>query len=301
MAKTKTKKKTKAPILKPKFDREDMREYNKSGRFYVLPDGGDTVKYPSVTSVIGGGVPKPALMGWAGKYAAEFAVKNLEMVEQMVGGEGDQGAVDWIKGASGRYTRQAGMEGSAVHNFAEEYFHGFDPDPEDFFISDRSEEMMKQVIHFIHAIKPRMLHVEPLLYSKEHGYAGAADFIAKVKNPELLKLWRWKKKRQPVVLFDFKTSNSGIYPEVALQLAAYAHSDTLLTMDGKEHEMPAIDLAAAVHIREDSWSIQPLVIDDYVFDAFLAAMTVSEFQKSTDNWRGTRKVVGNPIARGGAE
>ena len=287
--------------MKQELDREDLRSYSRNGRFYVLPDGGDGNKFPSVTSIISGGVPKPALMGWAGKYAATTAVENHDLVGQMIEEDGKAGAIDWVKSASRRYTQHAGMEGTAVHDFAEALLLGEDPDPED-LPTERAIAMAHQVENFMQSVKPTLLHTEALLYSKEYEYAGAADLIVKIKNEKLKHLFGWEpvrtkngkiKRKHPVVLFDFKTSKSGVYGETALQLSAYTHADTLLTLDGEEHRPPRIDIGAVIHIRENSWAIVPVDISERTFQAFLAAKAVAEWR-----WNHERNAVGNIVARG---
>ena len=43
------------------------------------------------------------------------------------------------------------------------------------------------------------------------------------------------------VLLDYKTAGSGVWPETAFQLAAYAHAEFYVAEDGTERPVPAIE------------------------------------------------------------
>jgi hypothetical protein len=79
------------------------------------------------------------------------------------------------------------------------------------------------------------------------------------------------------VILDFKTTRSGISSKVALQLAAYANADVLFDGDN-EIEMPKVDMGAALLLRPDRWSFQPLRINDDIFSTFLALRRVYEWE-----------------------
>ena len=91
----------------------------KSGqRFYTWRNE----NYWSVTTILKA-LPKDALINWAKKYTAEYAVANLGALTELV--EADQdGAVDWLKGASFRARDKAADLGTYVHAAAEAYALG---------------------------------------------------------------------------------------------------------------------------------------------------------------------------------
>jgi hypothetical protein len=49
------------------------------GRYYIWPKTPD-IHYPSITTIIKQGVPKPFMVKWAAKRAAEQAVANLDIL-----------------------------------------------------------------------------------------------------------------------------------------------------------------------------------------------------------------------------
>ena len=61
---------------------------------------------------------------------------------------------------------------------------------------------------------------------------------------------------------DYKTSQSGIWPETALQLALYAGADVYLDSDGNEVPLPPIEALYGVHLREDGTYARYQVIID---------------------------------------
>ena len=96
--------------------RGPQMETSESGRFYVWHGE----RYRSVTSIISGGLPKPALIGWAKKVTAEYAVANLESLKVLVADD-PAGAVDWLKGAAYRDRDRKADIGLAIHAAAEAY------------------------------------------------------------------------------------------------------------------------------------------------------------------------------------
>src|SRR5437773_1920308 len=69
----------------------------------------------SVTTIIGGGVPKPALINWAKKFTAEYAWDNFDVLAEMRETDDRDGAIDWLKNAAFRSRDKAADLGSVVH------------------------------------------------------------------------------------------------------------------------------------------------------------------------------------------
>jgi len=76
---------------------------------------------------------------------------------------------------------------------------------------------------------------------------------------------------------DVKTGNR-IYPEVCLQLAAYAAADFIGQPDTTtEQPLPTIAAGAVLHLRPDGYQLLPVPIGWAVLEAFLAALAVFRF------------------------
>ena len=126
---------------------------------------------------------------------------------------------------------------------------------------------------FISDFDVGFLEVEATAWSDTHNYAGTLDAIILIEDES--------------VLIDVKTGASGIWPDVALQLCAYARADCLLAPNGERRPLPQIDAAAALHLRPDGYQLKPIRIGDDVFETFLALAQVASWERET-----SKSVVG---------
>lgn len=226
-------------------------------RHYKHPTIGGLLA-PSVTSIVGM-LPAPYLPKWNSKITAESAVNNIEEINDMltkVGGKAK--ATEWLKAAAERELHNAADIGTRVHEAIEQ------------LIADPNYQYDDELLPYLHGFwefekrfEPEWIHVEKSIFSMTHLYAGSLDAICKINNKK--------------VILDFKTTRSGISSKVALQLAAYANADVLFDGDN-EIEMPKVDMGAALLLRPDKWSFQPLRIDDDIFSTFLSLRRVYEWE-----------------------
>ena len=107
---------------------------------------------------------------------------------------------------------------------------------------------------------------ELTVYNKTHKYAGTLDFIADI--PAL---------GEGLTLCDIKTGK-GVYPEVALQLAAYRFAEFAETANNNARvEMPETERAFVLHLRPDKWEVVPVKVEQEQLDMFRMAMQVAWF------------------------
>jgi hypothetical protein len=263
-------------------------------RLYVDHDTG--VKLPSVTSVVGM-LPKPYLTFWASKLTAEYAVDNLPAITSI--SERDrEGAVDFLKRAPSRYTASRADVGSKAHDAFELLIRGerigrVDPD---------IRMHVRHFEEFLDAVNPELVYAEDIAWSEsvngreDLGYAGSFDGIVRiwVREENGRPVPTPDRSGEPVLLVvDWKTGKS-TYPDVALQLTAYARAKELILTTGERMPMPETDGAAVLHVTDQEWSFKPVDTDTHVFDQFL-------YLRETYNWdRGaSKKVIGKPLASGG--
>lgn len=211
---------------------------------------------PSVTTVIKGGVPKPALIPWAAKMAAEHAVANWTRLGTMPHLQ----RITEIKNAHRTYTEERAQVGDLVHSLIECWSTGI-PYPQ---WDDEVDSFATQFIAFMIAKRPEFIENEATLWSRKHGYAGTLDFIARIDSA--------------VILGDVKTGKR-VYPEVGLQLSALANADFLIRDDGTEEPIPPIDKMAALHVRPRSWKLVEIERVPECFGAFLAAKEVMHWER----------------------
>jgi hypothetical protein len=129
-------------------------------------------------------------------------------------------------------------------------------------------------------------------WSDTHEYAGSFDGILRLRLDE-------HGKPDPagepaLVMADWKTSKS-TYPDVALQMSAYANADKIIAPDGTETPMPEFDGALVLHITEDQASFKPVRIaaengQPDVFAHFLHLRDTFEWVQ-----RVSKTVLGDPI------
>jgi hypothetical protein len=230
--------------------------------------------FPSVTAILSGGIPKPALPRWAAKQAARYAVANAD---RLAGLPADV-AIGEIKRAPWAARDSRADLGSAVHALVEARITDR-PAPE------LPPEVEQQTAGYLAAFerfcdhwRPAWSTCEATVFSTWHGYAGTLDSIAVLDG-------------NVVTLLDVKTG-SQVYPEAGLQLAAYARGDFIGTPDGRELPLPEVEAAAVLHLRPRWYALCPVRIDAQVFAAFLAALRV--FEWSTEQAQG---VIGAPLAQ----
>lgn len=229
-------------------------------RFYVNPTSGD--KVPGVTSVLNQ-LPKPFLQYWAAKVVAEQAVDNVGgWINLALNGDRD-GAVDYLKRAPGRNTGKAADMGTEAHDIMEQMARGNSPGR----VAPDMRWAVDNFSEFLDAFQPEFLHLEETVWNLSPGYAGSFDAIAKIDGETLV--------------LDWKTTRSGVHAEVALQMCAYANADFIMSPDGEQVPLPAIDGAAVMHTRPDGegWKLVPVAIDsDVLLPIFHALLVTMDWQ-----------------------
>src|SRR6266567_1370968 len=147
-----------------------LSQQTKTGRVYRDPISG--VRVPSVTTIISAGYPKPALIGWAAKMAAQYTIKNWDFLEGLSDPEKERK----IKTAHVRSSDKAADLGTHVHAVCDAWQSGR-PFPE---WSAAADPYMSEFVSFLIDKKPKYKFLEVTLWSEGHGYAGTADFIAEI-------------------------------------------------------------------------------------------------------------------------
>jgi len=253
----------------------------KGPRFYFDTDA-PSIKYPGVTSVVGM-LPKPFLQFWSAKMAAELAVDSLDFIEGVHKRGGRDAAVQYVSGAARRYTKERSDIGSKAHDMFERMIRGQHVG----FVSPDMRPYQRNFAAFLDAVQPELVRAEDVAWSDTHRYAGSFDGILRLRLDEYGKP---DPQGDPaLVIADWKTGKN-TYPDVALQMAAYAHADKVIAPDGSEAPMPKFDGAVVLHITDEQAAFKPVKISAPVFDHFLHL-------RSTFDWDRTesKNVVGDPI------
>jgi len=223
-----------------------------SGHTYLL----DGEPCPGVTTILNDGVPKPALVDWAARETAGYALDHWDELAA------DGSAQRLRKMEKGRFARQreATARGTKIHDYAHRLAQGEEVEVPEPYVAH-----VDNYLRFVDEWHVEDIAAEAVIVSRRWNYMGTLDLLAKIRNEQ------W--------LLDWKTGASGVFPETALQLAAYAHAETRLVAHG-ELALEHVDRAAAVWLRADGYDVIPVDISDTTFRTFLYVMQVAKFARA---------------------
>lgn len=224
------------------------------------------------TTIIGGGIPKPALAYWAAKVAAETAADWVHGLHGRAGAD-----LEWVidsadpeslakqwKQAPWKKRDEAAVRGTAVHALAERLVHGEDVD-----VPDELVPYVTGYADFLDQWDVTPILTEKSVANREHWFAGRFDLIASI--PAL-------HDGAPIEI-DLKTSR-GVYADTAVQAAAYARAEFWVEDDDPDTEHPLPDIAATyvAHVTAEGTRLYELSPDrehiDASFETFLAALAI---------------------------
>ncbi|MFW0183802.1 hypothetical protein ACN082_09930 [Rothia sp. CCM 9417] len=234
-----------------------------------------------VTTLLGGGVPKPALMGWHARMVAEYVEANPLEIERLRGEptpteknpHGRSALVQALCKVPEGLRDSAGERGTLIHDLGQRYLEGAEV-----VIPPLYEPEVMGLVALIEALELTPLIVEKSLANRSHWYAGRVDFIG--TSPYL-------NDGQPV-LIDWKTSN-GVYGETALQAAAYAKAEFWVEDydPHTEHPLPEITATYVAHIRPGFTELHPLAESAEEIDAhFLQFQYAAEIARKAKDRAG---------------
>lgn len=231
-------------------------------------------KLYSVTTLLSHGIPKPALVGWAARTVAEYAVDQREAWVKIA--EDDRGAaVKLLSDARWRRNEKAATRGTDVHALIEEIALGGEPE-----VPAVISGYIEQFRRFLADHEPTYLLAEAPVYNLTYEYAGTLDAVVEIRGRKFV---------LDVKTTDKKPSarNRPPYKEVALQLVAYARAEFVGLSPPDRHTgstsryyvydpstpsepMPQVDGAFALAISPYDYRLVPARIDDSSWEKFLA-------------------------------
>ncbi len=283
---------------------------DEGGRAYTFGEPPET--FYSVTTIIGGGVPKYLHAHYA-KMVAELVVGDLQrpysragaivrrweragrayVADRQAAGElksikrADQlpaaeCVLRWLKGAPDRHRDAAATRGKLVHASAEDLVLVHAREATRLVLADGLAMpewpetirpwMESAFVPFLRDFRPEFVAAEATVFNRAQAYAGTLDTILRLHLPD---------GRIPTTVVDYKSGNA-IYSEVAMQLAAYARADFIGLPDGHtEVAMPIINAGLVLHLTPKGYHPRWVRIDDEVFTAFLYAREVYRWAQVT--------------------
>ena len=254
------------PNATRKIERRETRYFGRPGHEYHV----DGVKTPGVTTLIGKGLPKPALVDWAAREVAGYVARERDVVRALLDNSSDAQVVDALKSAHRHKRDAAAVRGTDVHSMADDLMHGREVDPGEL------RGYVDACVRFLDEWQVEPLVTEAVVASREWGYCGTLDFVGRLPDGT-------------IVLGDYKTSASGIFGDVALQLAAYAHADVYLDAQGEEQSVASLGITRGlgVSLLDGSYAVHELSIGEAPWRAFLHVAWVGRnvTRDTTNAWR----------------
>jgi hypothetical protein len=212
------------------------------------------------TKALAEGFPKPALIGWASNVVADLVMDRWDELLTMAPSDRDR----LLRRARYEYRDEAADRGKRAHTMIYQLARGAEVD-----VPDELKGYADAYDRFVEQWKPREVLLETPVFSFEFRYAGTLDVVADLADGQ-----RW--------LLDWKTGKN-VYPEVALQLAAYRYADVYLDANGETQPMIAVDACASVWVQDGVYTVRPVEVTPDTFAAFGAVLDVAAWRSVYDH------------------
>lgn len=253
------------------------------GRNHHYIDETTGARLPGVTTIIGKGIPKPALIGWAGKTTAEYALDHWDDLAAMPPSE----RLKAMTKAPNAARDGAAVRGTRVHALADRLTFG-----DEVTVPAELAGHVKAYAQFLDDFDVQPVQSEAVVYSVTNRHVGTLDLIADLLFPEMPEYDHLPRTPAGFVrcLLDIKTSKSGVYGEHAVQLAGYRYSEWLLDAPGAEPiPMPVVSWVGVVHVTAAGYQLVPVECGPEQYEVFLHAQRIAEFADTA------RDLVGEPV------
>ncbi len=270
-------------------------------RHYIHPITGE--RFVSVTTILQV-VAKTGLPYWAAKTVQEYALEQIPLLVQSLRRRAcdskgndrcglcrDCVALD-LRRAPDRLRDEAADRGKRIHHIAERHTLTGEIDPH----ADDIAPYVEQYLKWRHQFQPTFDASEMTVLNRAHGYAGTLDAIVRLG---------WcppaTKHLIGVPLVEDTKSGKGVYPEYALQLAAYRWAERVLLPLGDEVDLPDVsDTGLLLQVRPDNYYSRPVQIGQPTFDAFLRVLDFYRWQQEQADDVIGRAMYKPPTATGNA-
>jgi hypothetical protein len=259
--------------------------------WYRVPDTGEKLR--RVTTILTQGSSKgDALTIWAGNLVAETALDNLpQLVAASLTPARRQEMYDWLRRAPMRKKDERADIGSAVHRLIEARVLG-QPVPDE--LAD-DPEMAPYISHFQRCVAEWRIEFEAsemVVGNITDGYAGTLDYL--LRSPRIAAAFGVP--ARTTYVGDTKTGGEldvkGVYPEAALQMAAYRRAEVAWLRDGTRVPMPAVHGRGVVlHLRPEGYRLIPVDCGDQVYAAFRTIQAAADWATGL-----SKTVIGGALA-----
>ncbi|MFF7610708.1 hypothetical protein [Streptomyces lavendulae] len=236
-------------------------------------------KYRRVTTILEQGCAKgDVLTIWAGNITAETAMAHLpQLVAASRVPERREEMTAWLKRAHLRKKDERADVGKAVHRVIEAKILG-QPVPEELLANPELVPFLEHFHRFVEEWQVEFEASEMVVGSAQAGYAGTLDYL--LRSPLLAR--KYELPESQLFMGDTKTGGEldvkGVYPEAALQMAAYRNAQVAWLRDGSRVPMPpTYSTGIVLHLRPEGYRVIPVFCGDDVFRAFLTIQANAEW------------------------
>lgn len=245
------------------------------------------IKLWSVTTLVRMALGEgPGLVNWKIGQVAEAAIQKRGLIAKMIEEDGPEETARWLGSFARRRTAKAQIRGTDIHAAVEAIALGHQP-----VITPEIEPYVAQYRRWLEVWQPTFLLAEAPVYNLTHRYAGTCDGVMELEGHRLL--------------FDYKTTEHPPggekkrppWPEVALQLVAYAHAEEVGVLAEQRYEggkryyvydptarhepMPEVEGALCIVISPYDCLAVPVAITEEVWEAWLSVQDVARWQQQT--------------------
>lgn len=272
----------------------------------------DDLRLWSVTTILGI-LDKPALLYWASEQTAKEAIRIAKTLPARVEEDGVEATVKWLRDARFRRPKDSISDaefGTGIHALCEEYaLTGVKPTPDAQMFPGADLELARQCLdgfdRWLHEFQPTYLATEVTVYNATYGYAGTCDGFLSIDGVPLIIDYKSSRKSR-----DGRGQPTGLYPEVAAQLAAYRHAEVAAVWRARRFEsfrrryyllsqeeqaqgvaVPEVAGGLGIKITPEHVTAYPVQCDEEVFDAFLYMLETARWSFDL-----SKRVIGEPLA-----
>lgn len=237
------------------------------GRGHVYEVNGK--RYPGVTTILRSTLAKDALVGWAARTTAEYALDHWADLDALRPSE----RLKLMTGASNAQRDAAAVRGTAVHRLADQIVTSADHDA--VAVPDDLAAYVDSYLAFIADHQPEPIATELVVANRHARYCGTADLVAIMRGAT------W--------LLELKTSK-GLRSDSALQACAYRHGEvyTLPGDEGRERPLAELGITrtGVVHIRAGGYDLRPLDTGPTTWDYFKRLAWLYHHADRAEGWVG---------------
>jgi hypothetical protein len=228
-------------------------------------EDGNGTRIPGVTTIIGDGLPKPALVGWGISSVASYAVDEWDTLTDLPPTE----KLKALKGAPYRDRDKAARRGTEVHALADDLVNG-----REVSVPAELDGHVQAYLNFLDdwQVEPVLTEATVYYLGEDWAYAGTLDIIYTDRDGR-------------TILADVKTNRGGVYGDTAFQLAAYRYAQSFLD-GGEPHPMPKVDACAVIHVRGSGYSLVPVEAGEDQWNEFRHIYSVAMASKRAKNYLG---------------